>query len=148
MLDVPIYGRIATLELFRPHVSIWLSYGFFFFVYPLRKLLDTSKLIFVKCVNDLFCGFTDRLNHKIFSSSRQKDINSVSFSGILKQLRLLQGLRILQKLNFLVGVVLVITLDLQYFFIRFHFPLRLIVKTPINFIKGYFFKHRLVFQIS
>lgn len=22
MLDVPIYGRIATLELFRPHVSI------------------------------------------------------------------------------------------------------------------------------
>lgn len=24
MLDVPIYGRIATLELFRPHVSIYI----------------------------------------------------------------------------------------------------------------------------
>lgn len=25
MLDVPIYGRIATLELFRPHVSIYIQ---------------------------------------------------------------------------------------------------------------------------
>lgn len=28
MLDVPIYGRIATLELFRPHVSIAINFSF------------------------------------------------------------------------------------------------------------------------
>ncbi|KAH9606926.1 hypothetical protein KSS87_009321 [Heliosperma pusillum] len=42
MLDVPIYGRIATLELFRPHVSN-----------PSRDYYDNSSLIYIFLILDV-----------------------------------------------------------------------------------------------
>ena len=50
MLDVPIYGRIATLELFRPHVRKLKAYVFF-------ELLSTVVVLFFHNVFFLFVCF-------------------------------------------------------------------------------------------
>lgn len=48
MLDVPIYGRIATLELFRPHVSI--------LVEIFSTTLETFRLLKFHLHSSLICG--------------------------------------------------------------------------------------------
>jgi DNA damage-binding protein 1 len=46
MLDVPIYGRIATLELFRPHVSISIYFTFRLCVFVVLKSQLNSLMFF------------------------------------------------------------------------------------------------------
>ena len=86
MLDVPIYGRIATLELFRPHVRKLKAYVFF-------ELLSTVVVLFFH--NVFFCLFvlvSNRVKHRIIFLLQLKDTNSVFFNGILKLLSLLHGM--------------------------------------------------------
>lgn len=49
MLDVPIYGRIATLEIFRPHVSIAIN----FFSEPTHLFCD---LLFIFACTHITCS--------------------------------------------------------------------------------------------
>lgn len=89
MLDVPIYGRIATLELFRPHVSI--------IFWCMQSLL--CSIIMMILMSLLFLSFynCNRVRHKIFYSSRLKDTSSVFFNGMQRILKLLQGLHVKLK---------------------------------------------------
>lgn len=84
MLDVPIYGRIATLELFRPHVSIAINFfSLNLHIYFVIDFFFLPALILV---------VLNRVRHRIFYLLQQKDTNSVFFNGMPRHLSLLQGL--------------------------------------------------------
>ncbi|CAA6668092.1 unnamed protein product [Spirodela intermedia] len=58
MLDVPIYGRIATLELFRPHVRIVASFYFFVLIILLSSCLplgEAQDFLFIATERYKFC---------------------------------------------------------------------------------------------
>jgi hypothetical protein len=74
MLDVPIYGRIATLELFRPHVSISIYFTFRLCVFVVLKSQLNSLMFFI------------RVKPRTFYLLQQKDTNSVYFSGTQRRL--------------------------------------------------------------
>lgn len=93
MLDVPIYGRIATLELFRPHVSIIL--------WHIESLLSSIIIMLFMLILLLAVLDSNRAKHKIFYSSQLKDTSFVFFNGMQRILRLLQGLSMKQKQHLL-----------------------------------------------
>lgn len=84
MLDVPIYGRIATLELFRPHVS--------YFCWKAVVLGKWSFSYFMLLLLYHFYLISCRVKRKIFYLLLQKDTNFVFFNGMQSHLSLSQGL--------------------------------------------------------
>jgi DNA damage-binding protein 1 len=64
MLDVPLYGRIATIELFRPHVSYFPVPSIFVLVFFLETKLiinfvssqnETQDFLFIATERYKFC---------------------------------------------------------------------------------------------
>ena len=90
MLDVPIYGRIATLELFRPHVSCHF--------YSPKSYTVRALILVVVWFYLMFCVHI-RVKHRIFYLLQQKDTNSVFFSGMRSHLSSLQGSSIKKNKN-------------------------------------------------
>lgn len=95
MLDVPIYGRIATLELFRPHVSFlcWKAIMFgkrVIFSFLFARL---ASFFFIWCFYFCFISTLSlcRVKHRIFYLLLQKDTNFVFFNGTQRHLSLSQG---------------------------------------------------------
>ena len=73
MLDVPIYGRIATIELFRPHVS--------YLAVPTPVILILCREVF-RLIFYFFLLLRMRL--KIFFSLLRRGTNSVFCNGTQK----------------------------------------------------------------
>ena len=86
MLDVPIYGRIATLELFRPHVRNLKA------SMCLELLSNVLVLFYPFVICFLLVLVSYRVKHRIISLSQLKDTNFVFFNGILRLLSLLPGM--------------------------------------------------------
>lgn len=90
MLDVPIYGRIATLELFRPHVSTLEKHTKDKVFLEERKIMKKDKHI-AKTYSLILINTLNRVKHKTFCLSQQKDTSSVFSNGMQRHLSLLQG---------------------------------------------------------